>query len=95
MTLLAILLLSLLVMFIMVGVLLLSSGLYSLLWPLIALIPMLAMLGCFCLGAIELVLLFGSNDDRRIARRDLRYLAATFGISGVLFFVSTFLMGKF
>jgi hypothetical protein len=91
---LTILLLGLLVMLIMVAVLLVFSGLYSLLAPVISLIPLLAMVGSFFLGAIEFILFFGTPDDRRIARRDLRYLGATFVVSGVLFWVSTLLLGR-
>ena len=91
---LTILLLGLLVMLIMVGVLLVVSGLYSLLGPVISLIPLLALVGSFSLGAIEILLFFGTPDDRRVAKRDLRYLGATFVISGLLFWVSTFLLGK-
>jgi uncharacterized membrane protein HdeD (DUF308 family) len=89
-----ILLIGLLVMLIMVGVLLLFSGLYSLLPPVIALVPLLALVGSFVLGAIELLLLFGASEDKRVAKRDLRYLGATFVISGVLFWLSTLLLNR-
>lgn len=92
---LTILLLGLLVMLIMVGILLVFSGLSSLLAPMISLIPLLALVGSFFLGVIEFLLFFGTPDDRRIAKRDLRYLGATFAVSGVLFWLSTLLLGKF
>ena len=92
---LTILLLGLLVMLIMVGVLLVFSGLTSLLAPLIALVPLLAIFGSFCLGAIELLLFLGTPDDKRIAKRDLRYLGATLVVSAILFWLSTLVLGKF
>jgi len=86
---LAVLLVLLVVVLIVAIVLLTSLGLVSLLSLVVPLIPLLAMVGSVVLGLIDLLLFFGGPEDRRLAKRDLGYLAITFVVSGVLWWVST------
>ncbi len=94
MVVLTILLTLLVVMLIMVMVLFIATGLTSLLSLIIPAIPLLAMLGSFVLALIELLLFFGNKDDRRLAKRELGYLGATFVVSGVLLWASTYLLWR-
>lgn len=86
---LTILLFGLLVMLIMIVVLLVASGLYSLLGLVIPVVPLLMTIGSFLLGMVELLLFLGGPDDRKLAKRDLTYLGTTFVISGALWWLST------
>ena len=85
---LTILLLGLLIMLVAVVVLLVVFGLTSVLVIVIPLIPIMMMVGSGILGLIEMALLAGGKDDKRIAKRDLKYLGATFILSGILARVS-------
>jgi hypothetical protein len=81
-------------MLIMVVVLLVATHMFSLLAYVIPVVPMLMMLGSGVLGAIELFLLFGSSDDRKLAKRELKWLWGTFLISGVLWRISSLFLLK-
>lgn len=83
------LLLGLVVVSIMVTVLFVWWGMTNLLTLVIPLIPLLAMVGSGMLGIIELLLFFGNSEDRKIAKTDLKYLGATFVISGILWWLIT------
>ena len=92
---LTILLLGLVVVLIMVTVLMVVFHMANLLVLIIPLIPLLMMIGSGVLGLIELFLFLGSSDDRKIAKRDTKWLFATFVVSGVLLWVSSLLLWKF
>ena len=85
---LTILLGGLVILLILTVVLLFVMGLASLLTVIIPLVPMLMMIGSGLLGLIELLLLFGGREDRRLAKRELKWLAGTFVISAALSVVS-------
>jgi hypothetical protein len=91
---LTILLFGLLVMLALAVVLIVSSGLYSLLPIVIPVVPLLLMVGSGLLGLIELLLLFGGPEERRHAKRELVYLGATFAVSGLLLWVTTRLLWR-
>jgi hypothetical protein len=52
------------------------------------------MIGSGMLGFIELFLLFGNQDDRRLAKRELAYLGSTFVISAALWWVCSYFLIK-
>ncbi len=62
------------------------AGMGSVLPSLVPLAPWLVMVGTFLLMLTELLLFFGSKDDRRAALRDLGYFVPTCIISGVLWY---------
>lgn len=62
------------------------SGMASVLPSLVPLAPWLVMVGTILLILTELLLFFGSKEDRRAAARDLAYLIPTCIISGVLWY---------
>lgn len=71
----------------MMGALALAwSGMGSILPSLVPLAPWLVMVGTILLILTELLLFFGSREDRRTAIRDLGYLIPTCIISGVLWY---------
>lgn len=91
---LTILLFGLLVMLIMAVVLLLITHTMNLLGLVIPMVPLLLMIGSGLLGTIELILLFGTAEDKKLAKRELKWLWGTFLISGVLWQISTLFLWK-
>jgi hypothetical protein len=91
---LAILLGGLVVLLVLAVVLLIMTGYTSLLTLIIPLVPLLMMVGSGLLGLIEVLLLFGGKDDRRLAKRELKWLAGTFLVSAALWAVSSWFLAK-
>lgn len=77
----------LLVMMIGSGVLV-WIGSTQILPTLVPLGPWLVMVGTFLLILTELLLLFGSKEDRRAAMRDFGYLIPTLIVSGGLWYIT-------
>jgi hypothetical protein len=77
------------VLVVVVGSVVLSlMGLSGILPSLVPLAPWLVMVGTAMLMLTELLLLFGSSEDRKTARRDLNYLLPTFFVSAALWYVA-------
>lgn len=89
---LTILLFGLLVTLIMVVVLLFVTHAFNLLSLVIPMVPLLLMIGSGLLGTIELLLLAGGPEDRKLAKRELKWLWSTFIISAVVWRVSAFFL---
>ena len=91
---LTILLFGLVIFLVMATVLFIVFGMTNLLSLVVPVIPLLAMIGSGMLGFIELFLLFGKQDDRRLAKRELAYLGSTFVISAALWWVCSYFLLK-
>jgi hypothetical protein len=91
---LTILLFGLIVFLVMATVLFVVCRLTNLLALVVPVIPLLAMVGSALLGLIEMFLFFGKSEDRRLAKRELAYLGATFAISAILWWVCSYFLLK-
>ena len=54
-------------------------------------IPFLVLIGSFLLIGSEMLLFFGTKEDRRVAKRDLKWLVPLFLVSGGLWYGIQFL----
>lgn len=64
------------------------TGMGGVLPSLIPLAPWLVMVGTILLILTELLLFFGTPQDRKIARRDLSYLIPTLFVSAALWYIA-------
>jgi predicted benzoate:H+ symporter BenE len=89
---LTILISGLLVVFVIAAVVFIALGMTSLFAWMIPVIPGLVAIGTFMLAGIELLMVFGGPEDRKVAKRDLSLFIPVIAVSGLLsWFLALFL----